>query len=213
MSSRRVVLSGDDVDILRKVAPFAEKGANARYRTALTWVYVRDGLAFATDSYRLAFAEVDCDDITIPARAVDWLPIDGVTVNVERVGKRTTVSWDDDGQRVGDAYDEPNHWLTVDSVASISRGGEVYQPGNCADEPRWVCADKNVGPVATLATQTHRPLAYLNWKFLRQTLKALNDPKVAVDAPLKPLRFFDDDLTVVVMPVRPPADLYLRESA
>lgn len=209
----RVVLTGDDVDALCRVAPFAEKGSNARYRPALTWVYARSGLAFATDSYRLAYTEVDCDDVTIPARAVEWLPLDGCTLNIDRKGRAVDVWWDDNGQRVGDSYVEPETYLTVEAIATISRGGTVYDADRwVSDEPRWTCNDRHVGKVATIACPGDS-LVYLRDDFLRQCLKMLKSPRVAIDNPLRPVRFFDDDLTVILMPIRPQADMYVSEAS
>jgi len=208
----RVVLSGDDVDALRRVAPFASTDSEAR--TSLTLVYVRDGLAYASDSYRLAFTEVDCDDLTIPARCVEWLPVDGTTVTVRQQYASTLVTWDEDGVEVGGGYPTDSRFLELASVLTLvgKRPDGTSDGFRCdlSEAPYFKCErDFYAGKPLALIGAAQGPMMWVNRDFLATVLKPLGDePRVHLpNQPTKPVWFWDDDVTVILMPLRVIADV------
>lgn len=221
MSTRRITLTDEDVEALRRVAPFADRNA---YRPLLTLVHVWDGLAYATDSYRLAFTEIDCDDLRIPAECVKWLPPDGCTLTVtttkavEPVGERTVVSWDEDGDTVGGSFVIPPFGgaLTADDLLRIvtkaaPNGRPIFaaRRSRLTAEPQYTHHDGQAKPMALVADRALGVWTWIDHKFLTDAVKALDETfGVAFGAnPAQPAWLFDDDLTIVQMPIRPFADL------
>lgn len=215
---KRIVLTGDDVDALCRIAPFADRARAGYERPVLEAVHVIDGLAYATDSYRLAFAEVDCDDFHLPASCVEWLPFDGGTITITEGAVNTFVTWDTDNGPVGGKYPTDLPFLTAKLFATMLAG----HPPTAFFEPN---GPLRPGPCVSILEDGRNPtrligepsgtIVWLDEEMLRETIAALDFgyriglPKTS----LGPVWFFDEGMTVLQMPVRPPIDLYLRSAA
>lgn len=223
MSARRVVLTGEDVDALRLVAPFAAKSRERYRRTALEVVYVYDGIAYATDSYRLAFTEVDCDDVILPASCVEWLPIDGCTVKSQEDSRdKWLVTWDADGSLVGGWVEKAQYgdgFLTADALLSIVQkaapkvGDRLYQTRyTLTKEPHYRANFDGPNPSALVASEDHKQQVWVDHRFLKEALRSFGPAGCKVrlgEKPVDPIWLFNDDVTVVQMPIRPSPDLSL----
>lgn len=86
-----LALSPTDVARIRQIAPAA---SHDDARPILTSIVLADGFAVATDSYRLAVARIGVwpsAPLLLPAAIAADLPVDGVTLTVDRAGSR--VAW------------------------------------------------------------------------------------------------------------------------
>lgn len=216
--SRRVELSADDVDALRLVSPFAERASVEWRRPVLELIHVIDGLAYATDAYRLAFAEVDCQDLYLPASCAEWLPLDGCTLTITEGGNATFVTWDTEDGLVGGSYRTDLGFLPASALGTMTtrKTKQSFKGrGGLTAEPRYRPTFVGPEPCALIITPDGARQVWLNHKMLAGTLKQLSDDySVAFsDKPIGPVWFFDEDLTVLVMPVRPSQDLYLASEA
>lgn len=198
---RRVELSSDDVDVIQRVAKMA---STDRWRPALMSVHCIDGIAFATDSYRFAFAEVDCDDCVIPAKAAGWLPFDGGTIaqydHPEPGHMQTEVRWGDLG---GTAY----RWnfpgkdffdfltnVTGPAPTTIGRPPTDHLPvalHNVHTEDPMVLVGAPIGGVVAV-----------NEKFLRSIMRILDPVFIQCGLGSNRVWLWDNEITCIVMPIR-----------
>jgi hypothetical protein len=218
--ARQVALSGDDVDMLRRVARAADlrSSSSTWRREVFTSVHVARGLAFASDGYKLAIGEVDTDDeFEVPARAVEWLPLAGCTITVKEMTEVwSSVSWEvDDGTVGGDAFRWHHGDVVADVTAVMGHPPNRYRPlpdtvPTAVDGITWGTDDKRTFCVIGPATG---PLRLFDRKLLNEALALVaDDTNVYIGfAEGKPGRVGEvgqlwlcgDDLTVVLMPVIP----------
>lgn len=189
---RRVELTGDDVDTITKVAI---AGSRDVMRPALTSVHCQGGLAFASDSYRLAFGEVDCDDISIPIRAVPWLPFDGgvITACGTRVMWEPGVGgeawpWDGGLEAIAKiASEPPTTYGRPDRELTDVEHRVPYQWDDRSD---------------LVLVGDDRRYAAVNEGFLRPLLKVLDPLYLQVGLAERTLWLWDQEITCILMPVR-----------
>lgn len=187
----RVELTADDVEIITKVALAASRDP---YRPALTSVHCQGGLAFASDSYRLAFGEVDCDDISIPIKAVPWLPLDGGVIHA----CGTRVMWEPGVG--GEAWPWDGGLEAIATIASTP-------PAKYGRPDRELTAVEHRIPYPwdksdlVLVGDIDRVTA-VNEGMLRPLLKVLDPLYLQVGLADRTLWLWDNEITCILMPVR-----------
>jgi DNA polymerase III subunit beta len=229
MAGEPTVVTAADRAILHRVATFAGTDPS---RPALTCVRVLDGLAVATDSYRLAAHPVDCAvDALVPAGLIAAVgdrdqPLSvlaGALAIEVRSGRTVWRAATVEGDHLPlPSVQALTRWGVADPLAATVARSELLDALDLAavvaargsEAVRLRVSDGAVeltGAADGAATRVVIDAATagaievgFNWRYLRDLLWACPSDEVTLTFvdPTRPVRVIDGDLIAIVMPVR-----------